>query len=183
MKRILLFVILFATTFAYTQVYQGEKLNAVFRSEAKLNNFEGVSSKLNGLIDLEKNLVDFYVDLTTLDTGIKLRDKHMRDDYLETKKYPFAEFTGSFSEEDLEKIKNKQSGSYIVKGNFEVHGVQRSREIELSLVFNQEKSQLNFETTFNMKLTDHDIEIPKLMFYELSNDIKITANGILKNSK
>lgn len=183
MKQILILATILSTTYAYTQLYQGENLNAVFRSEAKLNSFEGVSKKLNGLIDVEKNLVDFYVDLTTLDTGIKLRDKHMRDDYLETKKYPFAEFTGSFSDEDMEKIKNKQSGSYIVKGNFEVHGVQRSREIEISLVFNQEKSQLNFETTFNMKLTDHEIQIPKLMFYELSNDIKITTNGILKNSK
>lgn len=165
------------------QSYQGEGLHTVFLSSAKLNSFEGVSDQLNGLVDVNKNLVDFYVDLNTLDTGIKLRDKHMRDDYLDTKKYPFAEFTGAFALNDLEKIKLNQSGIYIILGTFEVHGVALKREIELTLDFESNKQGVSFETVFEIKLTDHDIEIPKLMFYELSNKLTLTSNGVLKLKK
>ena len=182
MRYVFFFVSLICTLPSIGQAYQGEGLNTVFLSTAKLNSFEGVSDQLHGLIDVDKNLVDFYVDLNTLDTGIKLRDKHMRDDYLETKKHPFAEFTGSFSDEDLEQIKRKQSGTYIIKGSFEVHGVALPREFELQLNF-ENNQKVSFETIFEIKLTDHDIEIPKLMFYELSNTLKITSNGELKLKK
>lgn len=183
MRFSLILLTFICTIHSFSQKYQGENLNAVFLSEAKLNSFKGISDQLNGLIDVDKNLVDFYVDLSTLDTGIKLRDKHMRDDYLETKKYPFAEFTGNFSDTDLEQIKLKQSGTYVVKGSFEVHGVSLPREFELQINFENQPKAVAFETVFEIKLTDHDIEIPKLMFYELSNTLKITSNGELKLKK
>lgn len=183
MRYVLIFISFICYLPSIGQVYQGEGQKTVFQSQAKLNSFEGISSQLNGLIDLEKNIVDFYVDLNTLDTGIKLRDKHMRDDYLKTKKYPFAEFTGSFSDAYLEQIKLKQSGTYVVKGSFEVHGVSLPREFELQLNFENQSKAVAFETIFEIKLTDHDIEIPKLMFYELSNTLKITSNGELKLKK
>lgn len=69
------------------QSYLTESGNVNFLSKASLNEFNGESDKLNGLIDLSQNLLDFYVDLNTLDTGIGLRNKHMRDNYLETEDY------------------------------------------------------------------------------------------------
>jgi len=182
--RLIMFILsLTSITQTFAQKYQGENLSTVFLSEAPLNTFEGVSENLIGLIDLDKNLVDFYVDLNTLDTGIGLRDRHMRDDYLETQEYPYAEFTGRFSDDDLENIKKGNSGSYTVEGKFSVHGVERIRETELQLDFIQNMSKVNFETELDIELTDHKIKIPKLLFYELSNDIKITSSGMLTIKK
>lgn len=69
-----------------SQVFVTENGSVEFLSKAPLNEFTGKSSNLNGLVDLDKNLLDFYVDLNTLNTGIGLRDRHMRENYLETKK-------------------------------------------------------------------------------------------------
>lgn len=179
MKKIFIVITLSFLNFSFAQSYLGENLSAVFLSEAKLNSFEGKSKNLVGLVDLDKNLVEFYIDLNTLRTGIKLRDKHMRDDYLETKKYPFAEFVGKLSNQDLASISNKKSGTYIVEGNFKVHGIELPREIEVSFKFNENAKKLEIKASFEMKLTDHEIEIPKVMFYELSNTIKITTDGDL----
>jgi polyisoprenoid-binding protein YceI len=98
-----LFLVLFLLAFTVKgQEFRTESGKVIFLSQAPLSEFTGESKSLKGLIDFEKNLVDFYIDLNTLKTGILLRDKHMRENYLETEKFPFAEFTGKF--ESLPKL-------------------------------------------------------------------------------
>ena len=76
------------------QNYYAENGTANFTSSVPLYEFTGTSEQLTGLINLTDHTVDFYLDLETLDSGIKKRDKDMRLT-LETKKFPFTEFYGS----------------------------------------------------------------------------------------
>ena len=81
---IIIFSILMISSKSNAQSYMSESGYVEFVSTAPLLEFKGTSDNLTGLIDLDENLVDFYVDLNTLDTGIDLRNNHMRDSYLET---------------------------------------------------------------------------------------------------
>lgn len=149
-----------------------------FLSEAKFNSFSGTSDQLQGLIDLSKNLVDFYVDLNTLKTGIGLRDRHMRDNYLETKKFRYAEFTGSFIE-----IPNLTVGKPMqvqVNGKFRIHGVEQIRTISGTLK-KDASGDLVLEASFEVKLEDHNIEVPKVLAYELATQESITLVAVLKS--
>jgi polyisoprenoid-binding protein YceI len=97
---ILLLVVAFlnpAPTHAQELKTSEGKIEFIFK--ASLNDFTGTSEKLNGLINLSEGLLDFYIDLNPLKTGIGLRDKHMRENYLETKEFPFAEFIGKINKE------------------------------------------------------------------------------------
>lgn len=179
MKRLLLFLY-FITTVGQAQTYLTESGNVNFLSKASLNEFNGESDKLNGLIDLDQNLLDFYVDLNTLDTGIGLRNKHMRDNYLETKEYPFAEFTGKMSS-----VPTLNSGTKIpvtAIGTFKIHGVERQIEVKGTLSKNA-KGELELEGGFNVFLSDYNIEIPKLVFYELAEKQVITFKALFKPKK
>ena len=98
MKKVLFLFLFSYSSLLSAQAFYSEKGNVIFISKAPLSEFEGESSNLNGLVDLDKNLLDFYLDLNTLDTGIGLRDRHMRENYLETEEFPFAEFTGKINE-------------------------------------------------------------------------------------
>lgn len=74
-------------------------------------------------MDLGKNMSDFYTDLSTINTGLGLRDRHMRENYLETKKYPSVEFVGKIKENVvLTKGKKKIA---IAIGNFKIHDVEK----------------------------------------------------------
>lgn len=79
MIRLVFLVAFFLSANVFGQEYLTTSGEVTFLSKAPLNEFEGKSTYLNGLVNLEKNLLDFFVDLNTLKTGIKLKDSNMRD--------------------------------------------------------------------------------------------------------
>jgi polyisoprenoid-binding protein YceI len=148
----------------------------IFLSKASLSEFTGESAQLNGLINLEKNLLDFYIDLNTLKTGIGLRDRHMRENYLETKKYPFAEFTGKMK--PIPESVNGQKTEVTAIGLFKIHGIEKEIEVKGVLTrINQD--QLSLEASFKVLLSDYKIDIPKVMFYELAEEQEVRITAIL----
>ena len=74
-----------------------------FISHAPMDDFEGVTDKIDGYIYwegdnlLNKSDMYFEVDLNSIDTGIGLRNRHMRDNYLETDQYPYTHFKGTLT--------------------------------------------------------------------------------------
>lgn len=163
-----------------SQVFKTENGNVEFLSKAPLSEFMGKSSDLNGLVDLDKNMLDFFIDLNTLKTGIGLRDRHMRENYLETKKYPFAEFTGKI--ESPPNLYSGQSASVKAKGKFKIHGVEREIEVSGKLTAVSD-FELQLEASFTVLLSDYNIDIPSVVFYELAEDQIVSVNAILKKEK
>lgn len=161
----------------WAQSFKTESGNVTFLSKAPMNEFTGKSSKLNGLIDLDKNLLDFYVDLNTLNTGIGLRDRHMRDNYLETKKYPFAEFTGKM--ESIPTLSIGESKPVVAKGTFKIHGVQKEISVRGTIKM-VSANELMLEASFPTLLGDFKIEIPSVVFYELAEEQLVTIQANLK---
>lgn len=177
---IVLFLFLFILTIsrnAFAQVYKTEAGNVEFLSKASLNEFTGVSSKLNGLIDLEKNVLDFFIDLNTLKTGIGLRDRHMRENYLETKKFPFAEFVGKIKENVS--LKPGESKNVTAVGKFKIHGVEREITVPGKLTA-VSVNELKLDAQFKVLLSDYKIDIPRVVFYELAEEQTVTLSVNLK---
>lgn len=159
------------------QVYVADDGYVEFLSNAPLLEFKGKSNHLTGMIDFDQNLVDFYVDLTTLDTGINLRNRHMRDSYLETDKFPFAEFTGSL--DTLYDFEQSGKQEVTTTGVFTIHGVER--EMEISGTLEEVDGGLKLEASWTVLLEDHDIRKPRVVFYELADEQVVTISIVLKN--
>lgn len=171
-------LVCFCCHFSLAQVFQANEGKVVFLSKAPLSQFEGKSDKLKGLIDLEKNLVDFYLDLNTLQTGINLRDKHMRDNYLETKKYPFAEFTGKIVSPSVTSLfADSETADVTTEGVFKLHGVEKNITVKGSL--QRQGEQLLLKASFSVLLTDFNIKKPSLVVYELADEQKVTLEVVL----
>jgi len=137
-----------------------------FVSTAPLLEFKGVSDNLTGLIDLDTKMVDFYVDLNTLETGIRRRDRDMRNSYLETDKFPFAEFTGELISEFDPDLAETQKA--LVSGTFKIHGVERTIEVEGTLT--PSRGSLKLEASWVVLLEDYNIDRPRVLFYELAEE-------------
>lgn len=179
MIRTLLFLLFVQSLPCIAQEYETKAGKVQFLSKAPLSEFTGESRTLKGLINLDKNLVDFFIDLNTLNTGISLRDKHMRENYLETKKFPFAEFTGKF---DI--IPNFKSTyqRVTVLGTFKIHGV--SNDVRISGEIRQlTNGDLELRANWKISLLDYKIEVPKLVFYELAVEQEIDIDVILNPKK
>ncbi len=165
---LVLAVVAFAVTgqsgLLHAQSYGADKGKVEFISKTTIETFTGTSGDLKGFVDLEAKKIDFYIDLNTLRTGIALRDEHMRESYLETKKYPFAEFTGILNGYNPARIDTQ---SVIAVGSFSLHGVTMSRTIQGRLFVGSD--HIYVEANWDVLLSDHKISIPKVLFLKLAD--------------
>jgi hypothetical protein len=148
-----------------------------FLSEAPQEDVLGKSNFLVGRISLTDNEVDFYVDARTLKTGITYRDEHLQENYIETDKFPYAEFFGSFTEKPDPSSEEVQDVK--VEGNFKVHGVENPVTIIGTVQF-LKNGNLYIKANWPLQLSDYDIPIPKVLNYRLSNDLTLTVDIILE---
>ncbi|MGE5621337.1 MAG: YceI family protein [archaeon] len=155
-----------------------------FTSDAKIESFDGTTNNIDGYTYwegddiLSKNAIYFEVDLRTIDTGIGLRNRHMREEYLETDKFPMAAFKGR-----IIKAQKGSSGDINVTadGNMTIHGV--TRPIEITGTLTPSGSSYRIKSNFDLKLPDYNIPIPQLMFLKISETMKMTLDFFIKEFK
>ncbi|MEW6412126.1 MAG: YceI family protein [Candidatus Zixiibacteriota bacterium] len=158
--------------------------NVTFYSSAPLEDFEGVTDQIDGYVLWEAGDTPtaggsfyFEVNLDDLDTGIGLRNRHMRENYLETDKYPFVSFKGS-----INGVKNDIDSTLEIDcaGAFDLHGVTRQRSITVKATAIPDGYHVTGE--FIVRLEDHRIKVPKLMFLKIDQNIRLTMDFFLKKS-
>jgi len=114
----------------------------------------------------------FEFPLDSLETGIGLRDSHMKEKYLETAKFPTAklEITDAtvpaafFTQETGEQ-------TITVKGNLTLHGVTKPVEVQTRLV--REGKGFTSESAFKIMLTEYGISIPKYLGIVIAEDVDV----------
>lgn len=159
-----------------------------FISDAPLEDFEGVTDRIDGFVllageglggetDLAKSEFYFEVDLASIDTGIGLRNRHMRNNYLETDRFPYAAFQGRLTE-----LASAQADDFraIASGTLTIHGVDRPRDIECSVSPVGPGHRVRCE--FTVALSDHEIRIPKLMFMKIDELMRLELEFFLTQS-
>ena len=176
MKRLIFFLLIsIPIASLHAQVYQTESGKAVFHSEVPMHSFTGVSENLHGLINLETKVIDFYLDLETLETGIGKRDRDMRQT-LDTENYPFAEFYGELTTDFNPSDTSAQA--VIAKGTFKIHG--KEQEIKVEGFLQQTEEGLHLTAGWILLLKDYDIEPPSLLFMKVDQEQKIEIDALLK---
>lgn len=157
----------------HAQVFKALDGRAVFESSAQIESFQGTSPHLAGLVNLADSTVDFYLDLNTLETGISLRDRQMRDQFLETKRFPYAEFTGRlYTPVDLS---SSAPQKVFVQGGFTVHGVRRVIDV-VGTITPMDADRIRVQAEWDVRLKDHDIEVPSLLVFRLNETIRVTID-------
>ncbi|MGM0505848.1 MAG: YceI family protein, partial [Bacteroidota bacterium] len=149
-----------------------ESGTASFTSSVPLHSFTGRSDHLTGMIDLEENIVDFYLDLSTQETGLRRRDRDMRRT-LEVEQYPFAEFTGQLTERFDPNRSESQPVTAV--GEFTIHGVTQS--VEIQGVLTPMEGGVRLQAEWTLRLESYGIEPPGLLFYRVQQeqDVEIQA--------
>lgn len=147
-----------------------------FTSSTPVLDFDGITSKIDGYIYWEgddmfgkNNELYFEVDLNSIETGIGKRDRDMREDVLETDKWPKTSFRGS-----IVNVQNIDSNIFEVfsKGLIFIHGHKKDLEISAVIMIND--STMNVKCDFSVFLKDYEIEAPSLLaFIKVAEEIKL----------
>ncbi len=116
-----------------------------FTSDAPIELIVGKTNKITGKISVDETLdlskpftATFDVDLASIDTGIELRNEHMRDNFLETKKFPKATFTVKNQPGVSGVLKDKQKVTIKANGDFFIAWSDRQEKCACRSDFLQE---------------------------------------------
>lgn len=172
---IILVLILFSGQAAEFQVSKSRKNQVKFISNAPVESFEGITDQIDGYIywdggDLTRNSeLYFEVDLNTLDTGIGLRNRHMRENYLETDKFPRTYYKGK-----IVSVQKMSENTYQVQaeGMMFIHGVEKPLSVT-GTISREEEGLFRIQTAFEIKLSDYKIKIPSLMFFKIDERMQL----------
>ena len=155
-------------------VFSTKKGSIQFTSDAPLEVIDAKSSELKGLIDTEQNSFAFSVDMQTFQGfNSPLQKEHFNENYLETKLYRKASFSGKI----IEAVDLTKDGTYSVraKGKLDVHGVSNERIIKSEVTVKGGKFRV--KSSFTVLLNEHDIAIPKVVYQKIAEEIKVVVDA------
>ena len=116
----------------------------------------------------------FSVNISSFKFKKSLMQEHFNSDYLESDKYPKATFKGKI-QEHIDVTKN---GNYPVTavGELDIHGVKQNRSIPGLVSVNN--GTITMTSEFMVKCVDHRIDIPKIVFHNIAESIKMNVNAV-----
>lgn len=136
----------------------------------------GQGKGLAGELSVNGTLADGVIsfELDSLGTGIDLRDKHLKQQYLETAKYPRAEL--KLASVDVAKL--PAGGSFGSKplpfeGRLTLHGVERPVSGVAQVGRSGDRVQVS--ASFDLRTTDFGIAIPQYMGITVGEQVKVSV--------
>lgn len=148
-----------------------------FTSDAPLELIEAQSIALRGLIDTEKRTFAFSILISSFEGfNNPLQQEHFKENYMESSQFSTATFLGKI----IEPVDLSQDGDYIVraKGKLTIHGVEQERIIKSSVKVLD--GVIDIRSSFTVLLHEHDIDIPRIVFQKIAEEIKVELSGRMK---
>jgi polyisoprenoid-binding protein YceI len=134
---------------------------------------EGPSGSLSFKKDGEGYLMsgEAVVDMSKFETGIGMRDRHMKETYLEVEKYKTAKLT--LKDVKLPKSAVESGGEVKCKGHLDLHGKQQDVDVVVSL--EKKEDSLGATSRFTIKLSDFAIAVPKYAGITVADEVTVTT--------
>jgi hypothetical protein len=154
----------------YANTYVCTKGRIHFFSSTALEDIDGTSNVALCVVNTQTRKVSVKVKMTSFEFPKKLMEEHFNENYMESDQYPY----GILDAVIVQDIDFTKDGIYDVtlKGTFEVHGVKQEREIPGKVTV--KNGQFSTATaTFDVKLVDHKIKVPKAVTMNIAEMIKV----------
>ena len=168
--KLLIFTVLISSK-SFGQLYATQSGETSFFSETPVENISAVNKTVGAILNTSTNEVAVSMKMSAFDFPNKMMQEHFNENYMESEKYP----TGVFKGKIVEAIDYTKNGTYDVtaKGQLTLHGVAQPRDLKGKLIVDNQK--ISLVCSFDVKLADHKIEVPKLVFSKIAEVIAVKS--------
>jgi polyisoprenoid-binding protein YceI len=183
--KVLLALALMAPLFAAGQArslrVDGARSKAMFESAAKLETINGVSTEVQGRVELDPTdlasaRATVVIPVASIRTGIELRDEHMRGEkWLDAAKHPEIRFELTRVEGPSSLARGEEVSAKL-HGKITVHGVEKP--VVASAKVKWTGSAVEAKARFQIKLSDHGVAIPEIVRFKVANEITVRVQLI-----
>lgn len=171
MRTLITIIILAANWMVQAQVVKSHNAKLSFFSEAPIENISAESNTGVSALDLSTKNVYFKVPMRSFVFKKSLMQEHFNENYMESSKYPFAEFNGKI----IDQIDLTKDGTFpvSVQGDLNIHGVTKNYNVKAELKV--KGGEISATSTFPVKLADHGIKIPRLVIKNIAEIVQVTV--------
>lgn len=172
MKNIAIILLAWMSIFQAGQdIYASKNAKVSLFSSAPLEDIAATSNAGTSVYNVTTGDIAFSVSIPTFQFKKSLMQSHFNSEYLESDKYPRANFKGKVGGQ----VDVNKNGSYPVTatGELDIHGVKQNRTINGTITVNN--GTLTLASEFMVKCVDHNIEIPKIVFHNIAESIKMNV--------
>ncbi len=106
-----------------------------------------------------------------------LMEEHFNENYIESSKYPKANFKGKIVNFDASKLTATKT-SYDLDGDLTIHGV--TNKIKTKIFISSNDGKMSTSCNLSIKLKDYKIDIPSLVKSKITETVKMSINFILQ---
>jgi len=166
-------------------VVPGEGTQVTFTSRAPMEKFDGRSGAVSGRLTVDPGRLagetdlEVTVDLASFDTGLAKRNRHMRENHLETHRFPEARFSGGTITGARGQLVAGQQAVFTLTGILDLHGVKQRVTCEVT-ARDLGEGRLQVETRFPVRLSDHAIKRPKFLVMKLADEQQVHVRLLLQ---
>ena len=155
----------------YAQRWQTKSGEIFF--EATESGFEPVrarNKKAAVLIDPASRKIAVLAGVRDFEFRVGLMQEHFNENYLESDRYPYMRFEGSFlGTESLSGFE----GSQEVEGVLKLHG--RTKKLKTKTYWIRSDEELQIKVAFVVRPEDFGIKIPRIVIKKIAEEVEVKA--------
>ena len=173
----LLLACVFLTLSCFGQKYMTRTGKVSFFSGTPMENIEAINNEMASAMDASNGSLAFQVPIKSFRFEKSLMQEHFNENYMESDKYPKAEFKGKLVNPSA--VNYTKDGKYNVAGTGQltIHGVTRT--VTMPAVVTVEGKNVTVTSTFKVKPADFGIKIPSVVAGKIAQEIEVTVNSIM----
>jgi polyisoprenoid-binding protein YceI len=157
MKRLLIIfcAIAMATNLSAQKLYSTKTGKITFESKAPLEDIEAKNSEVESKLLSSNGQLVFTMLMKGFQFENQLMEDHFNENYVESSKYPKADFKGSIT--NIKDINFLKDGAYPakVKGSLTIHGV--TNQVQTDGIVSVKNGKVVASSSFDIRLKDYNI--------------------------
>lgn len=179
MKKLMIAIVVLCSvsTSVFAQKYMTRTGKVTFFSSTPVENIEAFNNEVSGVVDAKSGDVLFIVPIKSFKFEKALMQEHFNENYMESNKYPKADFKGKIANPG--DVNFSKDGTYSTKlqGRLTIHGV--TKDVTLPGSVTVKGNTITANSKFAVKTADYGIRIPSMVESKIAKQIEITVNTIL----
>ena len=169
-----LFCFLLITSLLSAQKYATRSGKTSFiGSEETFEQIKAINNVSTAIVDSSSGNIAILLFISAFDFKIALMQEHFNENYMDSSKYPKANFIGTIQKFSLSELTEYEKDHKII-GVLTIRGIEKNITINSRL--KKTDNGLSLKAGFSVLTSDFDIQVPKVVRNKISKEIKIKVD-------
>ncbi len=173
-----MFLLVFSSVFAQDKFFtKSGKIVFDATSPKSPENIIGVNKTTTCVVDTKTGALQFAVLMKGFEFEKALMQEHFNENYVESNKFPKAEFRGALADPGSVSYSKEGVYSVKVKGKLTIHG--ETKDVESDGKISVKGGKVQATATFPVILSDYGVNVPQLVADKVAKIAKISIDCLL----